>query len=103
MLLYKIKYFILRTVCFFIGHDWSEWLEMVGGEGFEGFVTISDKCSRECERCYKKEYRDWNAEEKKILDFNLSNPKFSLGNGEFGVLTGTTFFSTKKTRPVRVK
>lgn len=90
----RIKYLLLRIVDYFIGHDWSEWgVFSYVPEGGTGFATVSDTNSRQCERCYAKEYRDWSdAENMQLMEMQI---RFgSKLNGFIGTSHGVRFVDT---------
>lgn len=89
----------MRIVCFFIGHDWSEWdMFSYVPKGGTGFATTVDKCSRSCTRCWHKEYKAWSPEEQELLAEMLGYLTANL-NGYIGNLFGVTFMETKNKPP----
>lgn len=84
---------IWRIVDYFIGHKWGRW----GKFGYKDFLTVSDKNRRECNRCYKREYRPWNKRERMALaKTNKKITKLMSKNNEVGQLYGVRFISTSE-------
>ena len=93
----RIKYFLLWIVCFFVGHDWSDWEEFhhvpTGGTGF---ITLSEKNNRDCTRCWQREHKEWSDEEKKLLQGHYVRIGSKL-DGYVGELYGVRFIQSTAT------
>lgn len=86
-----------KIICFVVGHKWESWATFqTVTEGESGFETMTEKCHRECSRCYHKEYREWSNFEKELLRRHYQHTADALKSGHIGMISGTRFISTRR-------
>ncbi len=92
-----MKYYLLRILCFFIGHDWGSWAKMqFVPEGGTGFATMAEKCTRPCSRCCKIGSKEWSVGDKALLRLNQLGTLKALKKGYFGSVHGVRFIEPVK-------
>ena len=91
-----MKYRLLKFIDQIIGHAWGEWGTFHAYKKGGGFITITARNHRDCERCGHREYRDWSVEEQKQLKNNYKHTSHILGKGIFGTMSGSRFINVDK-------